>query len=162
MRVVHIIWQPQLISHFIHLRKLSRFMRLNVYHIACGMHSRLRTKRPLLVECLLAQPRLYYHPRIVLVASVCLSIYLSGCLSIYLSVCLSVCLSIYLSVCLSVCLSIYLSIYLSICLSVCNALTFECLDLESSFFIMRPSQNLQLKFVCFFLNFCTSCILLFA
>ena len=75
------VWQPRLVSHFIHLRKRSRFMRLNVYHIACGgMHSRLRTKRPLFVECLLALPCLYYHLRMQPgnnVGRVCLSVCLS-------------------------------------------------------------------------------------
>ena len=56
--------------------------------------------------------------------------------NVFSHVCLSVCLSVHLCVCLCVCVSVCLSVCLSVFPSV-QAITFELLDIETSFFVCR-------------------------
>ena len=49
----------------------------------------------------------------------------------------SLCLSVCLSLCLSVCFSVCLPVSLSVCLSVCQMITFESLDVQSSFSLIQ-------------------------
>jgi len=62
---------------------------------------------------------------------------MSVCMSVYMSVCMSVCMSVYMSVCMSVCMSVYMSVCMSVYMYVCQMLTFEKLDVGSSYLHMR-------------------------
>jgi len=90
------------------LQKLQLF-----FYFYCKYKNR-RLKSAPRGECQLIiqkHPQLSTDLRVHFSHSICLPVYLSGCLSVCLSVYVTVCLSVWLSICLPVCLSVCPSIW---------------------------------------------------